>query len=237
MNSHFMVPMLSFATQTSFSENSKLQFVEPRLLGNHINGAARLRRPRSFPKTKCLPSCSSTYSFRAIAEIRASVFQTLPSARTEAGAADAHTIFRVYCSRRVDKPMFSSVEELAHKLRAARYIIDPVTLSVVYLAARMQKPLLIEGPPGCGKTELAYAKSLMDCLFRWLELRFLKGEQGVLFERQSSTEMQYEGSTAKALGQIVELGDAPTCQFCGSLMVTNGSCFRCLECGSTSGCS
>ena len=53
--------------------------------------------------------------------------------------------------------MFSSASELAEKLRAARYIIDPVTLSVVYLAARMQKPLLIEGPPGCGKTELAYA--------------------------------------------------------------------------------
>ena len=28
---------------------------------------------------------------------------------------------------------------------------------MVYLAARMQKPLLVEGPPGCGKTELAYA--------------------------------------------------------------------------------
>ena len=53
--------------------------------------------------------------------------------------------------------MFSSAEQLSEKLRAARYIIDPVTLSVVYLAARMQKPLLIEGPPGCGKTELAYA--------------------------------------------------------------------------------
>ena len=53
--------------------------------------------------------------------------------------------------------MFTSAEELSKKLRAARYIIDPVTLSVVYLAARMQKPLLIEGPPGCGKTELAYA--------------------------------------------------------------------------------
>jgi len=53
--------------------------------------------------------------------------------------------------------MFSSASELAHKLRAARYIIDPVTLEVVYLAARMHKPLLVEGPPGCGKTELAYA--------------------------------------------------------------------------------
>ena len=53
--------------------------------------------------------------------------------------------------------MFSSSSELATKLRAARYIIDPVTLEVVYLAARMRKPLLVEGPPGCGKTELAYA--------------------------------------------------------------------------------
>lgn len=53
--------------------------------------------------------------------------------------------------------MFASAEELSEKLRGARYIIDPVTLSVVYLAAQMQKPLLIEGPPGCGKTELAYA--------------------------------------------------------------------------------
>jgi MoxR-like ATPase len=53
--------------------------------------------------------------------------------------------------------VFSSANELANKLHDARYIIDPVTLSVLYLAARMQKPLLIEGPPGCGKTELAYA--------------------------------------------------------------------------------
>jgi MoxR-like ATPase len=53
--------------------------------------------------------------------------------------------------------MFSSAEELARKLRAARYVMDPITLEVVFLAARMHKPILIEGPPGCGKTELAYA--------------------------------------------------------------------------------
>ena len=53
--------------------------------------------------------------------------------------------------------MFASVEKLAQGLRDAQYVVDPVTLEVVYLAAKMQKPLLVEGPPGCGKTELAYA--------------------------------------------------------------------------------
>jgi energy-coupling factor transporter ATP-binding protein EcfA2 len=55
------------------------------------------------------------------------------------------------------KLLFASAEELADGLREAQYVIDSVTLQAVYLAARMQKPLLVEGPPGCGKTELAYA--------------------------------------------------------------------------------
>jgi ribonucleoside-diphosphate reductase alpha chain len=88
-----------------------------------------------------------------------------------------------------------------------------------------------------GNPKIGYAKSLMDYLFRWLELRFLKGEQGILFEQQSLGNPQLERSSVKALGELVELGDAPTCQFCGSLMARNGSCYRCLECGSTSGCS
>lgn len=53
--------------------------------------------------------------------------------------------------------MFASAEKLAQGLRDACYVVDPVILEVVYLAAKMQKPLLVEGPPGCGKTELAYA--------------------------------------------------------------------------------
>jgi len=53
--------------------------------------------------------------------------------------------------------MFSSPKDLADKLLAARYVIDPEILPVIYLAIEMRRPLLIEGPPGSGKTELAYA--------------------------------------------------------------------------------
>jgi MoxR-like ATPase len=53
--------------------------------------------------------------------------------------------------------VFSSIEDLGKRLTAAKYIIDPVTLQVVFLAARMQKPVIVEGPPGCGKTALAQA--------------------------------------------------------------------------------
>jgi len=89
-----------------------------------------------------------------------------------------------------------------------------------------------------GNPKIGYAKSLMDYLFRWLELRFLKGEQGILFELPTLFPPQSEpGSAVKALAQVVALGDAPACQFCGALMVRNGSCYRCMECGSTSGCS
>jgi len=51
--------------------------------------------------------------------------------------------------------VFSSIEELSDKLEAANYIADAVTLKVIFLAAQMQKPVLVEGPPGSGKTELA----------------------------------------------------------------------------------
>jgi len=89
-----------------------------------------------------------------------------------------------------------------------------------------------------GNPKIGYAKSLMDYLFRWLELRFLKGEQGILFELSNGKHPLTDvRNPTKALSEIVSLGDAPTCQFCGSLMVRNGSCFRCMECGGTSGCS
>ncbi len=113
-------------------------------------------------------------------------------------------------------------------------------------------------PSGWSKTaEIGFAKSIMDYIFRWLTLRFLTGQQGTLFDnlrpRALTAQPEDVGRTlssadavattvapihaADALAGLVDLGDAPTCSFCGSIMTRNGSCYRCMSCGSTSGCS
>ena len=51
--------------------------------------------------------------------------------------------------------MFESLEELSTKLAATGYFVDPIMTQVVFLAAKLQKPLLLEGPAGSGKTQLA----------------------------------------------------------------------------------
>lgn len=53
--------------------------------------------------------------------------------------------------------MFTSLEELEHGLRETGYIADSILHTTVYLAGKLHKPLLLEGPAGSGKTQLAYA--------------------------------------------------------------------------------
>jgi len=139
-----------------------------------------------------------------------------------------------------------------------------------------------------GNPEIPIAKSIMDYIFRWLELRFVTGRQYPLFKdmmlapaassellaasqsseavsTQHSAFSQPGGETkppqgglansqeptakspslvdrglyhsADALKEFVDLGDAPSCHVCGAIMTRNGSCYRCMSCGSTSGCS
>ena len=113
-----------------------------------------------------------------------------------------------------------------------------------------------------GNADIGYAKSIMDYIFRWLQLRFLTGQQQMLFESfrpklsALSSQLSEEAASvirrpeagsrepgagsihaADALAGIIDLGDAPSCSFCGSIMTRNGSCYRCGSCGSTSGCS
>ena len=43
--------------------------------------------------------------------------------------------------------------------------------------------------------------------------------------------------TANAMKDLYDMGDSPSCATCGAIMTRSGSCYRCNECGSTSGCS
>ena len=49
--------------------------------------------------------------------------------------------------------------------------------------------------------------------------------------QQTSADISYTRPTWQAQA------DAPSCADCGSIMIRNGSCYKCLDCGSTSGCS
>ena len=99
-----------------------------------------------------------------------------------------------------------------------------------------------------GNPEVPYAKSLVDYIFRWLASKFLPREEQVLAgvhvaEKPLSSTVQIVSikpvstSQLNDLKSMYALDDAPTCAGCGSIMVRNGSCYKCMNCGETSGCS
>jgi ribonucleoside-diphosphate reductase alpha chain len=134
-----------------------------------------------------------------------------------------------------------------------------------------------------GNEHIGYAKSIMDYIFRWLQLRFLSGQQLDLFAGLGAPQagvpvvgtigdlsasspsvldlstmasghtvtgagqtviaghgaqvVPTSGHAADAMREMYVMGDAPSCHTCGAIMVRNGSCYRCMSCGSTSGCS
>jgi ribonucleoside-diphosphate reductase alpha chain len=102
-------------------------------------------------------------------------------------------------------------------------------------------------PSGFTKNaEIPYAKSITDYIFRWLATKFMPVE-----EQQAVGVQNADANKASGLGVLAKsseseprasLGfraqsDAPPCHYCGSIMTRNGSCYRCANCGSTSGCS
>jgi ribonucleoside-diphosphate reductase alpha chain len=97
-----------------------------------------------------------------------------------------------------------------------------------------------------GNSEIPIAKSIMDYIFRWLDLKFSKAE-----EEEAETETMavaakpatlVMGTPTDEQGDLEKTvftsqADAPPCHVCGSIMVRSGTCYKCFNCGATSGCS
>lgn len=98
--------------------------------------------------------------------------------------------------------------------------------------------------------QIPIAKSVMDYIFRWLALKFLPEDAGnynsmvetpttVKTEEVQPQKKESEKQTIEQTEKLVFVSqaDAPPCPECGTIMVRSGSCYKCFECGATSGCS
>jgi ribonucleoside-diphosphate reductase alpha chain len=101
-------------------------------------------------------------------------------------------------------------------------------------------------PSGFTKNpEIPIAKSIIDYIFRWLASRFLEPEEqeavGVV-RRTTDTTISVaappQAPTARGTPlTFVGDADAPPCPECGAITVRNGTCYKCMNCGATTGCS
>ncbi len=111
-------------------------------------------------------------------------------------------------------------------------------------------------PSGMTKNpQVRFAKSIVDYVFRWLATKFLSADaqyrMGVNVAEASPAAAEAEQlklgvvvpaaepqpPTVAEMSTVQNQEDAPPCSMCGSIMVRSGSCYKCVNCGSTSGCA
>jgi ribonucleoside-diphosphate reductase alpha chain len=106
-----------------------------------------------------------------------------------------------------------------------------------------------------GNPDIPIAKSVTDYIFRWLTLKFLPSEDGgglsgpALLSPGQAPSRQAPSATVLDVKPVASLSsgsngathvretDAPPCPTCGSITVRSGACYKCVNCGSTTGCS
>ncbi len=89
-----------------------------------------------------------------------------------------------------------------------------------------------------GNQQIPYAKSIMDYIFRWLSNKFIGEEVLPPVEAGDVPKLsKTEEEPQQSLKFDLASADAPVCAECGGIMTRNGSCYKCGNCGSTSGCS
>ncbi len=100
--------------------------------------------------------------------------------------------------------MFESIEEVQERLAAQEYVCDRRLATVVYLAVKLDKPVLVEGPAGVGKTELA--KALATATDRALiRLQCYEGldEAKALYEWEYGKQLLYTQVLREKIGEFV----------------------------------
>src|SRR6185312_3422664 len=100
-------------------------------------------------------------------------------------------------------PAFASVDDVITRLRAHAYVCDRRIATAVYLADRMEKPILVEGPAGVGKTELA--KTLAAALSAELiRLQCYEGldEAKALYEWEYPKQLLYTQILRDKIGEV-----------------------------------
>jgi len=105
-----------------------------------------------------------------------------------------------------------------------------------------------------GNPEIRYAKSIVDYIGRWLGGKFISPDyldhDGTAVDQDLALSTPAASGKAPASVTVMKvvdpepstrpraaIDDAPSCSECGMLMTPNGSCYKCSNCGSTSGCS
>ncbi|ACL03749.1 AAA family ATPase [Desulfatibacillum aliphaticivorans] len=101
--------------------------------------------------------------------------------------------------------LFESVEDVKIKLEDADYICSKLAATVVFLASATNKPVLVEGPAGVGKTELA--KAVSRCLNRELiRLQCYEGldEAKALYEWEYAKQLLYTQMVKDKIHDVIE---------------------------------
>jgi MoxR-like ATPase len=100
--------------------------------------------------------------------------------------------------------LFESTEDVRERLAGQKYVSDKRLAMVIFLATRLNKPVLVEGPAGVGKTELA--KSLAGAVgSELIRLQCYEGldEAKALYEWEYSKQLLYTQVLREKIGEVL----------------------------------
>lgn len=100
--------------------------------------------------------------------------------------------------------MFTSIDEVQAQLAGQNYISSRKLATVTFLATQLGKPLLVEGPAGVGKTELAKAiAGAAGLALIWLQCYEGLGEAKALYEWEYSKQLLYTQVLREKIGEVL----------------------------------